>query len=92
MSSDTINGRLATALNEQRLTIKQVQKDTGINYDTLQKALSGKIKAMGVDNFAAIWQAYPSLDGWHILTGKRSTSPNAEAENKLQQVRAIVCQ
>ena len=87
---DTINGRLAAALEAQRLTIRQVQKDTGISYDTLQQTLSGKIKAMGVDKFAAIWQAYPLLDAWYILTGQPSINPCADAENKLQQVRAIV--
>lgn len=90
MNTDTINGRLAAALDNQRLTIRQVHAATGIPYDTLQQALSNKIKAMGIDKFALIWQTYPQLDGWHILTGLPSANPCADAEDKLQQVRAIV--
>jgi hypothetical protein len=90
MSLTTINERLATSLDEKRITIAQVHTDTGIPYNTLQQTLAGKIKAMGVDKFAAIWQAYPSLDGWHILTGQPSTDPCVEVEEKLKQVRAIV--
>jgi hypothetical protein len=90
MTEQTISGRLVIELGLKGISVAQVSRDTGIQYDTLHQILSGKVKAMGVDKFAAIWQAYPSLDAWHILTGQPSTNPCAEAESKLQQVRAIV--
>jgi hypothetical protein len=90
MTFTTINERLATSLDQKGITITQLHATTGIPYNTLQQTLAGKIKAMGIDKFAAIWQAYPSLDAWHILTGTPSVDPCAEVAEKLQQVRAIV--
>ena len=70
MSGITVAKRLQMYFETKRLSMAQVSRDTGIQYDTLQQILYGRVKAMGVDKFAAIWQAYPDLDAWHILTGE----------------------
>lgn len=90
MAESTMSTRLRDYFSQKRLTMQQVSYASGIQYDTLQQILSGKVKAMGVDKFAAIWQAYPDLDAWHILTGQLRTSPCVEVENKLSRVRSIV--
>lgn len=90
MATQTITTRLREAFDQKRLTLRQVSTDTGIGYNTLQQIMSGKVKAMGVDKFAAIWLAYPGLDGWHILTGEPVVNPCAEVEDTLNQVRTIV--
>ncbi|OIN56318.1 hypothetical protein [Arsenicibacter rosenii] len=69
MAASTIAERLYAYMLKNRITIAQASRDTGIQYDTLQQILYGRVKAMGVDKFAAIWQAYPDLDAWHVLTG-----------------------
>lgn len=90
MAEQSINTRLRDAFTKRRLTLKRVSLDTGIGYNTLQQIMSGKVQAMGVDKFAAIWRAYPDLDGKFILTGVVAVNPCAEVERMLNQVRAIV--
>lgn len=90
MAESTISARLRDHFASKRVTMQQVSDASGIHYDTLQQILSGKVKAMGVDKFAAIWRAYPDLDGWHILTGQPAPNLCAEVESKLDQVRSIV--
>lgn len=90
MAEQTITTRLRDAFTKRRLTLRQVSADTGIGYSALQQIASGKVQAMGVDKFAAIWRAYPDLDGRYILTGEIGANPCAEVERVLNQVRAIV--
>lgn len=71
MALDTIAERLGYYFSSSRITVAQVSRDTGIQYDTLQQILQGRVKAMGVDKFAAIWKAYPDLDAWYIITGEQ---------------------
>jgi DNA-binding Xre family transcriptional regulator len=70
MAQETIAERLQTYFINKHIKVAQVSRETGIQYDSLQQILSGKVKAMGVDKFAAIWKVFPDLDAWYILTGE----------------------
>lgn len=70
MEVDTVGERLMEYFRDNNIPISQVATETGIRYDTLQQILHGRVKSMGVDNFAIIWQAYPDIDGWYMLTGQ----------------------
>ena len=70
MAEQIISTRLREAFDQKRLTFRQVSTDTGIGYNTLQQIMSGKVKAMGVDKFAAIWLAYPDLGCLAHLNGQ----------------------
>jgi hypothetical protein len=69
MEVDTVGERLMDFFRDNNTPISQVATQTGIRYDTLQQMLHGRVKSMGVDNFAIIWKAYPDIDGWYMLTG-----------------------
>ncbi|GAB3949520.1 hypothetical protein GCM10028805_25890 [Spirosoma harenae] len=86
----TISERLQEYFASKRLSNAQVSRDAGIQYDTLQQILSGKVKAMGVDKFAAIWKVYPDIDAWHILTGEqKSSAPLSSNLTTVEQLLAF---
>ncbi|GAB3225696.1 hypothetical protein [Spirosoma arcticum] len=69
MEELTVSERLQAYFAGRSLSMAQVSRETGIQYDTLQQILYGRVKSMGIDKFTAIWQTYPDIDGWYVLTG-----------------------
>lgn len=90
MARETIADRIQSYFISKHIKIAQVSRETGIQYDSLQQILSGKVKAMGVDKFAAIWKTYPDLDAWFILTGERTHDKQRAVElSTVEELRAF---
>lgn len=83
MEIDTVGERLLDYFRDNNIPISEVATKTGIRYDTLQQILHGRVKSMGVDNFAIIWKAYTDIDGWYMLTGQHREQYSHETSRAL---------
>lgn len=93
MEIDTVGERLLDYFRDNNIPISEVATKTGIRYDTLQQILHGRVKSMGVDNFAIIWKAYPDINGWYMLTGQNrehSSETSLALVDELQYLQSFI--
>lgn len=97
ISARMIERLLDLLANDLSVSLGDVARESGVNYDTLNQIRFGRVKSMRCDTLAAIIKAYPSINANYVLTGEgaklltksKSTFTKEELSNLTDDARAV---